>query len=275
MILLLLIKVILDPELTDGVEKNQWFYTGMDCFIHCVESLNGNFINTFSKSYGEMAYELCHEVFLGNDSFEEMQDKLMMASWHGGMSIAYSQVGVAHAMSYGLSFVLGIKHGVGNCIVFHHLEVYPKDVAIFKSMMKKHNITLPKDVCKSLTQKQMDAMIDVALSLTPLWENAIGNHWKSVITRSKLEALLKNVMIKYISKFIYQKILGWKATGFNDFDSVKKAVIIAVPHTSWHDFYVGLLLRGVLGIHANFIGKKALFNPLTGLAFSEVLVVPQ
>ena len=183
-------QVILDPELTDGVDKNQWFYTGMDCFIHCVESLNGNFINTFSKSYGEMAYELCHEVFLGNYNFEEMQDKLMMASWHGGMSIAYSQVGVAHAMSYGLSFVLGIKHGVGNCIVFNQLEeFYPKDVAIFKTMMKKHNISLPTDVCKSLTQKQMDAMIDVALSLTPLWENAIGNHWKSVITSSKLERL--------------------------------------------------------------------------------------
>ena len=137
-----------------------------------------------------MAYELCHEVFLGDYNFEEMQDKLMMASWHGGMSIAYSQVGVAHAMSYGLSFVLGIKHGVGNCIVFNKLEeFYPKDVAIFKTMMKKHNISLPTDVCKSLTQKQMDAMIDVALSLTPLWENAIGNHWKSVITRSKLERL--------------------------------------------------------------------------------------
>jgi 3-deoxy-alpha-D-manno-octulosonate 8-oxidase len=93
-------------------------------------------------------------------------------------------------MSYGLSFVLGIKHGVGNCIVFNQLEeFYPKDVAIFKTMMKKHNISLPTDVCKSLTQKQMDAMIDVALSLTPLWENAIGNHWKSVITRSKLERL--------------------------------------------------------------------------------------
>jgi len=32
-------QVILDPELTSGVEKNQWFYTAMDCFIHCVESL--------------------------------------------------------------------------------------------------------------------------------------------------------------------------------------------------------------------------------------------
>ena len=43
-------QVILDPELTQGVPKNQWFYTGMDCFIHCVESLNGTFLNAFSNS---------------------------------------------------------------------------------------------------------------------------------------------------------------------------------------------------------------------------------
>lgn len=70
-----------------------------------------------------------------------------------------------------------------------------------------------------------------------------------------------------LSKFIYRKILGWKVTGFKDFDNVKKAVIIAVPHTSWHDFYIGVLLRSVIGVKANFIGKKSLFNPLTGWIF--------
>ena len=66
----------------------------------------------------------------------------MMASWHGGMSIAYSQVGVAHAMSYGLSFLLGTKHGIGNCIVFDHLEeFYPEGVKLFKKMKAKHNIS--------------------------------------------------------------------------------------------------------------------------------------
>ena len=74
-------------------------------------------------------------------------------------------------------------------------------------------------------------------------------------------------MIKYISKFIYYKLLGWKATGFNDFDHVKKAVIIAVPHTSWHDFYIGVLLRSSLKLRSNFVGKKILFNPLTGWFF--------
>ncbi len=113
-------QVILDPELTKGVPKNQWFYTGMDCYIHCVESLSGTFINAFSQSYGEKAYDLCKEIFVEQTiSEEESRAKLMMASWHGGMSIAYSQVGVAHAMSYGLSYVLGTKHGIGNCIVFN------------------------------------------------------------------------------------------------------------------------------------------------------------
>ena len=106
-------QVILDPELTKDVPKNQWFYTGMDCFIHCIESLNGSYINAFSQSYGEKAYDLCKEIFINKTlSKEDSKDKLMMASWHGGMSIAYSQVGVAHALSYGLSYVLGTKHGI-------------------------------------------------------------------------------------------------------------------------------------------------------------------
>ena len=47
-------------------------------------------------------------------------------------------------------------------------------------------------------------------------------------------------------------------------------MIIAVPHTSWHDFYIGVLLRSVINIKANFIGKKSLFNPLTGWIFKAL-----
>lgn len=188
-------QVILDPELTKDVPTDQWFYTGMDCFVHCVESLTGTYLNAFSESYGEKAFELCKEIFLdGNLSKEEAQDKLMMASWHGGMSIAYSQVGVAHAMSYGLGYLLGVKHGIGNCIVFDHLEeYYPEGVSLFKQMKAKHNIQLPKGICADLEPHQFDKMIDVALSLEPLWENAIGKNWKTIITRQKLLELYKKM----------------------------------------------------------------------------------
>jgi 3-deoxy-alpha-D-manno-octulosonate 8-oxidase len=188
-------QVILDPELTKDVPKNQWFYTGMDCYIHCVESLTGTYLNAFSQSYGDMAMQLCKEIFLEDRLSEiDSQDKLMMASWHGGMSIAYSQVGVAHAISYGLSYLLGTKHGIGNCIVFNHLEeFYPEGVALFKAMKKKHAIDLPEGVCANLDDSELDIMINISLSLEPLWENALGKSWKKVMTREKLKQLYKKM----------------------------------------------------------------------------------
>ena len=186
-------QVILDPELTKDVPKNQWFYTGMDCYVHCIESLNGTYLNAFSQSYGEKALDLCKEIFVSDKlSKQESQDKLMMASWHGGMSIAYSQVGVAHAMSYGLSYLLGVKHGIGNCIVFDYLEdYYPEGVKLFKQMKQKHDINLPQGVCANLSDEDFNTMIDVALSLEPLWENAIGKNWKTKITRDTLKSLYR------------------------------------------------------------------------------------
>ena len=188
-------QVVLDPELTNNVPKIQWFYTGMDCYIHCIESLNGTYLNAFSQSYGEKAFDLCKEIFVENNlSLKDAQDKLMMASWHGGMSIAYSQVGVAHAMSYGLSFLLGTKHGIGNCIVFDHLEeFYPEGVKLFKQMKKEHNIELPQGVCANLDDNEFDVMIDVAISLEPLWENAIGKDWRKSITRKRLKSLYQKM----------------------------------------------------------------------------------
>lgn len=49
------------------------------------------------------------------DVFVNVQDdeQLMMASYAGGMSIAYSQVWVAPVVSNGLGYLLGTKHGIG------------------------------------------------------------------------------------------------------------------------------------------------------------------
>tara|TARA_Y100000385_G_scaffold88225_1_gene90764 strand:+ start:2590 stop:3132 length:543 start_codon:yes stop_codon:yes gene_type:complete len=73
-----------------------------------------------------------------------------------------------------------------------------------------------------------------------------------------------------ISKFIYNRLLGWSFGGFDQFSSVKKAVVIAAPHTSWHDFYIGVLLRSIIQIEANFVGKESLFNPITGWFFKAL-----
>lgn len=188
-------QIVLDPELTANGPVNQRFYTGMDCYIHCIESLQGTYLNEFSKSYGEKALELCREVFLEKDTWDnESDDKLMMASYAGGMSIAYSQVGVAHAVSYGLSFLLGTKHGIGNCIVMNHLEeYYPEGTAEFKKMVEKSKAEIPQGICKGLTDEQFDTMINVSLGMKPLWENALGKDWEKIMTREKLRDLYEKL----------------------------------------------------------------------------------
>ncbi len=184
-------QILLDPELTANAPVNQRFYTGMDCYIHCIESLTGTYLNEFSKSYGEKALQLCRDVYVNKEGWDEASDdKLMMASYAGGMSIAYSQVGVAHAVSYGLSYLLGTKHGIGNCIVFDQLEeFYPEGVKEFKYMVEKNQIDIPKNICANLTDDQFNKMIDVSMGMKPLWENALGKDWEKQMNRERLRKL--------------------------------------------------------------------------------------
>jgi 1-acyl-sn-glycerol-3-phosphate acyltransferase len=78
--------------------------------------------------------------------------------------------------------------------------------------------------------------------------------------------------MRWLAKFIYFKLMGWKIIGNTNFskDTVKKAVIIAAPHTSWHDFYIGLLLRKITNVKTNFVGKKELFTWPFGYYFRAV-----
>lgn len=187
-------QVVLDPDLTCGAPREQWFFTGMDCYIHCVESLKGTYLNAFSQSYGEKALELCEEVFLGDLPEDIAREKLMMASWHGGMSIAYSQVGIAHALSYGLSYVLGTPHGLGNCLVFRHLgEYYPEGVGQFEKMLEKNGIELPQGVCANLTDHDLETMVQVALGMAPLWENALGPDWESQVSPELIAGIYRKI----------------------------------------------------------------------------------
>ncbi len=76
-------------------------------------------------------------------------------------------------------------------------------------------------------------------------------------------------MLTIIYKFIYFKMMKWKLVG--EFPKeLKKYVIIAVPHTSWHDFYIGLLIRKIANTKINFLGKKEIFIFPFGYYFRAV-----
>lgn len=75
--------------------------------------------------------------------------------------------------------------------------------------------------------------------------------------------------MKLLSRVIYFKILKWKLIGTID-PSIKKCVVIVAPHTSWYDFFIGILVRRILDLQINFIAKRELFNPPFGWYFRWV-----
>ena len=61
-------------------------------------------------------------------------------------------------------------------------------------------------------------------------------------------------MKKRIYKFIFFKLMGWKING-TIAPEIKKCIMITVPHTSAHDFYLGIFTRGILDLATKFISK--------------------
>ena len=72
-------------------------------------------------------------------------------------------------------------------------------------------------------------------------------------------------MISWFSKIIFLRLMGWKIEG--DFPSLNKFVVAVVPHTRNTDFIIGVLTRAVVDQKISYVGKKELFNPLTGWFF--------
>ena len=189
-------QLLLDPELIATVPRDKWFYTGMDTYIHCIESRDGILNNAYSTAYGEQSLAMCREIYLGEKSGQtsENDEKLMVASLMGGLSLTYSEVGVVHAMSYGLSKILGEKHCYANCLAFQHLaDYYPEGVKEFAEMTRKHNIQLPIDLAKNWSEDTITAMANVSIKLEHMWNHAIGTDWKSKITLDTVKDLFRRL----------------------------------------------------------------------------------
>jgi 3-deoxy-alpha-D-manno-octulosonate 8-oxidase len=182
-------QIILDPDLIGTVLQDQWFYTGMDTYIHSVEAISGTRKNTFAEAYSEKALELCREVFLKRDRKDPKSDEfLMVASYMGGLSLTYSEVGVCHALSYGLGKVLEIHHCLANCIAFDKLEdVYGTYVHEFKGMVKHNAIYIPQGLATSWSEETIDAMAEVAYNLPHMWDHAFGPDWERVLDRERIK----------------------------------------------------------------------------------------
>lgn len=73
-------------------------------------------------------------------------------------------------------------------------------------------------------------------------------------------------MKKQLYEWIFFRLMGWKIEGSID-PAIKKCVMMVMPHTSAHDFYVGIFTKGITGLEMNWVGKKELFRFPLGFYF--------
>jgi len=182
-------QVILDPDLLTTVPKDQFIYTAMDCFVHNVESLRGNQNDAMTIALAEKSFEMLNNIFLGKMDLE----KLMVASAMGGLAVANSNVGICHPISYGLSLILGLHHGYSICIAFNQLEEYYPEVKIFREILNKNKIVLPKVINDNISKVDLSKMAEATLKNERPLENAFGQNWRDIFTKEKIIELLKKM----------------------------------------------------------------------------------
>jgi len=188
-------QLVLDPELTSSVPRDQYFFTGMDSYIHCIESLNGKHRNAIGDAFAEETLKLCRDTFLSDDmQSDQNRGKLMVASYLGGCAIANSYVGVVHPLSAGLSVVLGTHHCIANCIVMTVMEeFYPNEHHEFIEMTRKADISIPKGIAANCSDEVYEKLYESTIIHEKPLINALGTGFKKILTLEKTTELFKKM----------------------------------------------------------------------------------
>lgn len=188
-------QLVLDPDLTSTVPRNQFFYTGMDAYIHSIESMAGSYRNPVGDAYSRETIQLCREVFQAGDMMSpESREKMMVASYLGGCAIATSYVGLVHPFSAGLSVVLGLHHCVANCIALNAMEeFYPAAWAEFSRMAREQKIPIPEGVCAGLDEAGFRALYGATVVHEKPLTNAVGEDYRTILTYEKVAEIFKRM----------------------------------------------------------------------------------
>jgi 3-deoxy-alpha-D-manno-octulosonate 8-oxidase len=188
-------QLILDADLSATVLREQYFYTGIDTYIHCVESLRGSNRHAVADSFSNQALSLSKAVF-GSDDMQssDNREKLMVASYLGGCAIANSYVGLVHPLSAGLSTVLKIHHGLANCLVMNVMEeFYPEETKDFHYFMKKQGVELPSKITSELDEEGFTHLYESTIIHEKPLINALGENFMSILTKTKAIEIFKKI----------------------------------------------------------------------------------
>ncbi|HEX3077435.1 MAG TPA: iron-containing alcohol dehydrogenase [Lachnospiraceae bacterium] len=123
---------ILDPVLTCNLPSSITSVTGIDALTHAVEAYTNRFASPKAKKSARNAVKMVYEnlpIVYKDGKNIKAREKMLLASYYGGVAITNAFVGYVHAIAHGIGGLYGITHGQANAIILPYvLEGYGKCV---------------------------------------------------------------------------------------------------------------------------------------------------
>ena len=190
---------VIDPQLTAGAKKFNRFYTMMDCYFHHHEithskTSEGNAILDAHDGMRMAKEVLSHGL---SEYSPESAVTSAMASVLGGSSTIGGRVGVAHAISYGLSNASPkLPHSVAVTMsMLACSDIYP-DGGYEETLdfLKINNMAEPKAKDYGIDKSHVEKMVNTALGMEKLWLSHFGEEWAKTVDRKFVQDIYMKIV---------------------------------------------------------------------------------
>lgn len=125
--------VILDAELTFDLPKPITAATGIDAFVHSLESYISTKANPVSDMFAMESMRLIGANIVEayqNGRSVKAREAMMLGSMYGGLALTAAGTAAVHALAYPLGGMFGITHGVANAMLLPHVMAFNKDAIV-------------------------------------------------------------------------------------------------------------------------------------------------
>ncbi|CAM2193323.1 alcohol dehydrogenase [Paraburkholderia kururiensis] len=122
--------VILDAMLTLDLPKPITAATGMDAFIHALESYISTKANPVSDMYAMESMRLIGANLLeayDNGQSLKAREAMLLGSMYGGLALTAAGTAAVHALAYPLGGMFNVTHGVANSMLLPHVMQFNLD----------------------------------------------------------------------------------------------------------------------------------------------------
>jgi alcohol dehydrogenase class IV len=115
---------ILDPELTRSLPSWLTAATGMDAFIHALETYIGQRANPFTNQFALAALRTIWTMLpraTGDGNDMDAREAMMLAALWAGTAMDHAGLGLVHALSGPLTGQLHLHHGLANALLLPYV----------------------------------------------------------------------------------------------------------------------------------------------------------